>query len=434
MILIYSDTITPRLAYVADLVFDEMNGISYSLTDDLIQFHGFKGKKIFYSDKKPAENTYWIKASGFLSQHGVEPFVPGCIELNAIPVLFPSDQSDAVGFDVFSAVFYMVSRYEEYLPFKKDKHKRFMSYSGIGAKYGFNEKPVVHYWVAMLLKTLKIKTGESGNKSFGYKRIITFDIDNAWAIVHKGFIRAIGSLLRSVVHLRFGDLVRKISVHLRIATDPFDTYALINRYSHKHHFKPVFFFLLGRKSHYDRNIDPKSRHLKKLIRKTGHEYHVGIHPSYRSNSHPNLLINEIDLLKKILKRKIRISRQHYLKLQFPFTYQNLIRLGIEEDYSMGFADRCGFRAGIAHPFYFYDLTTDAKTNLRIFPFQVMDATLKRYLKLNPLQAMEKINEMICRVKEVNGTFIAVWHNESLSEWKEWKQWRTVFVYLAEKSQ
>ena len=53
----------------------------------------------------------------------------------------------------------------------------------------------------------------------------------------------------------------------------------------------------------------------------------------------------------------------------------LIDAGIAEDYSMGYPDEPGFRAGIARPYYFYDVAEDHQTNLKIFPFQVMDATL-----------------------------------------------------------
>lgn len=98
---------------------------------------------------------------------------------------------------------------------------------------------------------------------------------------------------------------------------------------------------------------------------------------------------------------------------------------------MGYASLPGFRAGTCTPFPFYDLTSEKETSLRIFPFQVMDGTLNQYMKLSPDEALEECKKLIDEVKKVNGTFISLWHNESLSEMREWKQWRNVYYKLLE---
>jgi hypothetical protein len=63
---------------------------------------------------------------------------------------------------------------------------------------------------------------------------------------------------------------------------------------------------------------------------------------------------------------------------------------------------------------FYDLSKEEETELKIFPFQIMDATLNKYLKLSENEAISNIEKIVNKVKEVNGTFISLWHNESLS--------------------
>lgn len=117
----------------------------------------------------------------------------------------------------------------------------------------------------------------------------------------------------------------------------------------------------------------------------------------------------------------------------PETYRNLLHLGIREEYSMGYADQIGFRASIAHPFNFFDLESNKSTDLIVYPFQVMDVTLRDYLKMNPDQAIEKIGSIITQIKTVGGTFSILWHNESLSEWKEWTGWSSVFTQMLEMS-
>jgi hypothetical protein len=93
---------------------------------------------------------------------------------------------------------------------------------------------------------------------------------------------------------------------------------------------------------------------------------------------------------------------------------------------MGYAEEPGFRAGIARPFYFYDLEQDVATNLKIIPFQVMDVTLYRYKKLDPQSSQELILKIISETRKVGGLFVSIWHNTSLLDNKECKPWRSVF--------
>ena len=100
---------------------------------------------------------------------------------------------------------------------------------------------------------------------------------------------------------------------------------------------------------------------------------------------------------------------------------------------MGYAARPGFRAGICSPFYFYDIEKEAVSNLVVCPFAVMDVTLRNYMKADPEQAVEIISRLVSEVKKVNGIFISLWHNESLSENAHWKGWKKVYEQLVSMS-
>ena len=135
---------------------------------------------------------------------------------------------------------------------------------------------------------------------------------------------------------------------------------------------------------------------------------------------------EIDRLSKVLNREVVCSRQHFLKLSFPSTYRSLIEADIREDYSLGYASHTGFRAGICDPFFFYDLDLETETNLKLFPLIFMEGTLKDYQNISALEAIQYIKPLVEEVKAVNGTFVSLWHNETLSNEKSWIGWHKVY--------
>ncbi len=116
----------------------------------------------------------------------------------------------------------------------------------------------------------------------------------------------------------------------------------------------------------------------------------------------------------------------------PETYRLYEEAGFKTDYSMGFADEPGFRAGIARPFRFFDLVRDRVTGITVVPFQVMDGTLKKYLSLSVTDAIETVSELISATRKAGGLFVSVWHNTSLAERNGWEGWREVFEAMLTK--
>lgn len=62
----------------------------------------------------------------------------------------------------------------------------------------------------------------------------------------------------------------------------------------------------------------------------------------------------------------------------------------------------------------------------IYPFQILDGTFTHYLNLSPEKALEEIKSMMMEVKKVGGTFISVWHNETVNDLGIWKGYQKVF--------
>jgi hypothetical protein len=232
--------------------------------------------------------------------------------------------------------------------------------------------------------------------------------------------------LNSVSNFEISDISERTKVILNLQKDPFDTFDFQLEIQKKYHLKPIYFILYADYGHNDKNIPVQNRNFQTLIKSLADYAEVGIHPSYNSNFNSKKLKHEISRLSKVLNREITKSRQHFLKVHLPVTYRNLINLDITDDYSMGYAAYPGFRASICNSFSFYDVDLDVETKLRVHPFTVMEGTLKDYLKLSPLEAVNTMKDLIAEVKGVNGTFISLWHNESLSNAKRWEGWRDVY--------
>jgi hypothetical protein len=211
--------------------------------------------------------------------------------------------------------------------------------------------------------------------------------------------------------------------------DPFDVFDYIIENIEENKVETRFFFPVGDHSKYDKNPSWRNEEYQNLICRISGKYQVGLHPSYTAGGNGSLVNTEAFRLKSILGKEISLSRYHYLRLSMPRSYDTIHNAGISEDYSMGYPDEPGFRAGIARPYFFYNVTEDKKTNLKIFPFQVMDGTLYDYKKLNPESSKEVILNLINETRKVGGLFISIWHNTSLLDNIERKGWREVFEHM-----
>ena len=116
-------------------------------------------------------------------------------------------------------------------------------------------------------------------------------------------------------------------------------------------------------------------------------------------------------------------------MELPRTYQELLDAGIREDYTMGYAEAPGFRAGMALPFPWFDLEAGRCTELILHPFTVMDVTLKEYQQLSPEQGLRSALQLLDTVRAAGGTFCTLWHNSSFSDIGHWKPWRAVYLQI-----
>jgi hypothetical protein len=335
-----------------------------------------------------------------------------------------------VPFDIFSASFYLLSRYEEYISPKFDIHQRFKAEESLAYKHHFLQIPLVDIWAMELGKIIQKQYPEINYSLGEYHEIHSFDIDFAYK--YKGlskyrfYKKALGNMLR----FNFSELIKMFNKSL---TDEYDTYDFIFQELEKQKAKSIFFFLVAEKiGQHDKNLLPTSLVYQQLLKHISSKFPIGVHPYYHASTIKPMLQNEKNVLSKISNQPIENSRFHFLKFKLPNSYHYLIESNILNDYSMAYANNIGFRASTCKGFNFYNLAENKATVLNVFSPCIMDVTIKNFESFTPNEAILAIEKMKQAVKNVNGTFISIWHNSNLTETTEWKVWKAVWLKMIAK--
>jgi len=424
---VYTTQTSSRLEYAVDLVLGNILGLIYVITDspdDGIPL-------INYSYDRSVGGIF-IQPEGLLFQQGIRMQEIWVAHLDGTPLFFQQPPEAGFQLDIFSFAFYLVTRYEEYLTLARDEHERFVAESSLAYKHNFLDLPVVDIWAHRLGVTLKLLYPDLIIPEKKYEYLLTVDVDQPFKYRGKGLFRNLGGLFIDL--LKDNEPGNRFKCMTGRMKDSYDTYAYINDKADQYKCPVLYFFTTGDRSRYDRNISPYKRCYKKLIRRLSKKNDVGLHSSYSSGNSPKLIIREKEKLENVVQQKITKIRQHYLFLTLPYTFQAVQDIGIREEYSLGHIREAGFRAGIARPFKFYDLATEAISPLTIVPFQYTDAAYQKYKRYDPSEAIESAGRLIKMTKEVGGLFVSVWHNTSLTDMGEWKGWRQLFEYTLKEQQ
>lgn len=427
-LLIYTPQETERIRYSFQLVLGQLLQVPYRITTQQEDCAAHNGPVLCYTSR-PMEGFVWLGSHGLLQEKGLREQEIVVFDFQDTKAFFAQSDQSLLPFDVFAATFFMVSRYEEYLPFIKDQHNRFTAPQSIAWQKGFLHQPVVNKWAEALRQVLLELWPSIPNKKSKYTVVPTYDIDIAWSYRHKGLVRSLAGLAKSVSSLQMNDLYYRLGTHLRLMQDPYYTFDYLRKLQHQYQYHPVYFFLVGEFGEFDKNIDIHEPAYQLLMKDIADYATTGIHPSYASNQQPARVSAEKQQLEEVLKRPVTHSRQHYLMLSLPDTYQRLIELDIQHDYTLGYTSDAGFRAGICSPYPFYNLHLESATALTLHPFALMDSVYRYYLKLAPREVLEAAKPIIDEVKNVGGTLYTLWHNNSFSEAMEWKGWRKPYEQI-----
>ncbi len=418
MLLIYSSKTSARLQYICKYIFSETFGVSYSITTNESGFESYEGPKISYS-KLNFKDAYHIQPHTLLFETGIVPQKTESTYENESVTFFHTSGGDH-SFDILAASFYLMSRYEEYLPYTSDMYGRYAHENSLAHKAGFLHVPLINLWLNRFQVSLASCFPVLKFRSQNFKFLPSYDIDIAWSYREKGIVRNAAGFLKSPSVVRFKTL---FGGH----KDPYDSYEYLHTLHIENSLSPHYFFLVAKQTGtYDKNILPRNKAMQELITEHANKYNLGLHPSWKSNDAFSILQNEKNKLEEISGRNISTSRQHYIKFHLPATYQNLIKCGITDDYSMGYGSINGFRASVATSYMWYDLAEEKSTILRIHPFCFMDANCLYEQKLTPAESYNELLHFYQICRKVNGTLITIFHNNFLGTDKKFSGWKELY--------
>ncbi len=413
-IVVYAERRTSRLDYIISFFAEQFPENQWEIETDNAAYRNHDGPKVNYSHQSIDENEVHISPIKILFESGITT----------------QDSNTGSFADIFGWSFFLISRYEEYLPFTPDEYGRFPHTRSLSFKMGWLQVPIVDLWIEKLRTYLKTNFPASSfpPKKFSYTP--TYDVDIAWSYRNKGFVRNVGGLLQQLVQGKFKEARQRLQVVSGKEKDPFYSYDWLDELHREKLISPIYFFITApKRGKYDKNISPHNPEMKQLIREHNEKYDIGLHPSWYSGDVKEYLSKEKSLLEKIAGRQITKSRQHFIRLILPETYNRLIDAGITDDYSMGYGSINGFRAGTSTSFYWYDLVQEKQTSLRVHPFCFMDANSFFEQHFTPSEAIEELRHYYNIVRDVNGELVTIWHHPFFGTdtlfngWKEvYKKW------------
>lgn len=413
-----------RLAFTLDLVFTRMLGLEINVCSTMED--AGPGPAIRYGEST-AHDVLHIPDVGLLWENGFEASPPKVAAHHGLPKVCFAEQ-----FDLLSAVFWMVTEYENYRDPSFDHHHRY-TLSPIHQQLGLERNPIVHLWVSELEEQLMKRWPELRREQQTpvHHHEITFDLDNPWKYLYKPLWVQLGGLAKALSTLRFTEIKERLQT-LITGNDPNDTLDIIYQICPAESI--TFFILLENLHANDSRFTWRHKRWRKRINEIASQgYSVGIHPSYLAMEKEGQIQQEKKYLEEIIGEATSKTRMHFLRYQLPTTRREMIQAGIREDYTPYLPGTGGFPNGMMIPYPWFDLERNQVTELTLVPTILMDRTIvgspgnPRYE--DQVIPTKEFLGLLTTIIDGNGAFVLCLHNECLSESGEWQTWSRWFAEI-----
>jgi len=410
MLLIYTQKITPRITYAFRHICTRILGVETQFTSRIEEFVAHNGAKLSYG-KQPLGSEMFIHSEGLLTQQGFESIDIVMKDWGDTICFFSSISNSAVPFDIFSASFYLMSRYEEYLPHLKDTFGRFPYTQSLAHREGFLRQPVVDIW-AYKFKMILLESFP--DLVFPIKKMNIHNVIDAsqpFAFVQRGFLRAVIGFSSDLWKMKMRSIITRGQVLMTLRKDPYNTFKWIINTAKRSASKHTFFFRLGDSSDFKEGMNTKRLKFKLLVKFISDYKEVGLIFSSETLEDYEKVKREKERMEEMTNRVLISSMNAHYMVNLPAIYRNLVELEVERDFTMVYENEVGFRAGTCTPFLFYDLDSETKTPLIIHPLAF---TTNAFENKYESEINKTFKMLFDSVDQVNGTFSMVFSNRDFT--------------------
>lgn len=424
MILVYSHKITPRLTYVFRQIFIRILELPVDFTSSIEKFVSHSGPKLSYTHQ-PLGKEFFIASHELLFQKGIQEVPIEVSNWSGLPAFFKLGTSSQLPYDLFAASFFLMSRYEEFLPHIKDELGAFLPYQSLASKNNFLEMPLIDLWAVRLKDKLHEFFPELPHVSWkkpNFQPIVY--VVNPYKYQNKSLLLKLADSITALWHLDFLSLIEQILVILGLRKDPHNNFEELKALFKSFGNQPIYFFLFAKNTFYDRGASIRNFSFRTLVKNISDTNDVSLLVSYNGQEDAKTLFSERNHLKKLILKKINRTRFNYGLLSASSGYYSLMEHEIQKDYSMGYLGEIGYRASTAVPFYFYDLNNDLQTSLKIHPVVADEVGLRKFSDHKAFKKLEQLYENLPTRSAIHGVSFS---NAILNATELKNTWREKFI-------
>lgn len=311
-----------------------------------------------------------------------------------------------LNFDFFSVAFALATESYAYAGMRVDAYGRYEEQYHPVIVRGVHKYPFFAHWARELCKMLGVPVKWYPNEPLW----LSIDVDNPFFFAKRGHWRQLKSFMGSMIRANYEELMHKLRITLEQRHDPFSTHQWLNLLKNYPYFL-VFFLMRAGKNH--SNTSPQNPHYHSEIQQL-EAFRVGLHPSFEASTNVHALLNEKNLLEKVLHTTANKARTHFLRYQLPTTFEHYLSLGIKQDFTTCFYSVSGLKHGLVRPFRWYNIHKEQTTDLLRFPVFLMDRhVFREEIAADYIQEQTKI------IQGYGGLPMILLHNETLSGRGEW---------------
>ncbi len=394
------------LKHAAKVFFEDVCGFSLVIVKDFSEVN--VGVNIEYSSANYEKVL-------FLQKVDIEEY-KSVVDVDVNGAIFPcrSSSKSFMPFDPIALTwFLMLMPQEQYQQCDFDIHHRPVSESLWLVKNKFHQLPLIDIAAKMFLEAMVAKYPHLDIPAKIPTFTPTFDIDIAFAHQSKSILIHLLSTMSLMLKMDVKTIHKRVKVLLHKEPDPYDVFDEILELLDQHNLKGVFFAMTADRGKYDRNNFYKAANYRKLLKRLSEKHEIGLHPSYHSATHSDLVSYEKKRLENIVDKNVTHVRQHFLRQFLPQYWNAIVECGFEHDYSIGFAKHLGYKVGTCVPFQAFDLNSDKILPLTLHPFVIMDTAMSRYQMLNEEEILNETKIIKTHSHLYNTSVSGVWHNYAM---------------------